>query len=62
MNVYWIQKEIRTYIIENKTVVTKNERKGGKDKLGVWGEQKPTARYKLDKQWWYTENYLHNGV
>lgn len=34
MNVYWIQKVRYTYIIiENKPVVTKNERKGGKDKL-----------------------------
>ena len=36
MNVYRIQKEIHTYIIENIFVVTKNEREGGRDKLGVW--------------------------
>ena len=36
MNGYQIQKGIHTYIIENIFVVTKNEREGGKDKLGVW--------------------------
>ena len=36
--------------VENRLVVAKGEGGGGRDGLGVWGEQMQAVIYRLDKQ------------
>ena len=40
--------ENRLTVIENKLLVTKGKG-GGKDKLGVWDQQKQAVTYRMDK-------------
>ena len=45
-----MQNRNRLTDIENKLVVTKGEREGGRGKIGVWDKEIQITVYKIDKQ------------